>query len=223
MVITGLESILHHFPSGLKGKRVGILCHAPSIARDFTHITDIIHLRDDCILSAVFGPQHGIHGQTQDNMIEWQSLKHPLFNVPLYSLYGEHRKPTTEMLDKIDVLLIDLQDVGARLYTYVWTVKLCIEACNDKGIPVWLLDRPNPIGRLPYDGAVLKEEYFTFVGGASIPLCHRMTIGEMALWIKDKYYPRCELNIIWMKNWKRKTGCVRISCCDWLLSLKIVF
>ncbi len=205
MVITGLESILHHFPSGLKGKRVGILCHAPSIAKDFTHITDIFHRRDDCILSAVFGPQHGIHGQTQDNMIEWQSRQHPVFNVPLYSLYGEHRKPTPEMLDKIDVLLIDLQDVGARLYTYVWTVKLCIEACDERGIPVWLLDRPNPIGRLPYDGAVLKEDYFTFVGGASIPLCHRMTIGEMALWIKDKYYPRCELNIIWMKNWRRSS------------------
>ena len=205
MVITGLEAILNHLPSAIKGKRVGILCHAPSITKDFAHITDIFFQRDDCKLSAIFGPQHGIHGQTQDNMIEWRSQKHPVYNIPLYSLYGEHRKPSNEMLKNIDVLLIDLQDVGARLYTYIWTVKLCIEACSEAGIPVWVLDRPNPIGLLPFDGPVLKKEYFTFVGGASIPLCHRMTIGEMALWIKKKYYPKCDLSIVWMKNWKRSS------------------
>jgi uncharacterized protein YbbC (DUF1343 family) len=203
MVITGLESILKEFPARLKGKRVGILCHAPSITKDFEHISDIFFHRKDCKLTAIFGPQHGIHGQTQDNMIEWTSDTHPLFNIPLYSLYGEHRKPTPEMLDGIDILLIDLQDVGARLYTYIWTVKLCMEACSEAGIPVWILDRPNPIARLSYDGPVLKKEYFTFVGGASIPLCHRMTIGEMALWIKEKYYPGCDLNVVTMKNWKR--------------------
>jgi uncharacterized protein YbbC (DUF1343 family) len=107
------------------------------------------------------------------------------------------------MLREIDVLVIDLQDVGARLYTYIWTVKLCIEACSEAGIPVWVLDRPNPVGKLPFDGPVLKKEYFTFVGGASIPLCHRMTIGEMVLWIKEKYYPACDLNIVWMEGWRR--------------------
>jgi uncharacterized protein YbbC (DUF1343 family) len=157
----------------------------------------------NCKLSALFGPQHGIHGQTQDNMIEWQSHKHPVFNIPLYSLYGKQRKPTPEMLNGIDVLLIDLQDVGARIYTYIWTVKLCMEACAEAAIPVCILDRPNPIGRLPFDGPVLKKEYFTFVGGASIPLCHRMTIGEMALWIKGKYYQDCDLNVVRMKNWRR--------------------
>ncbi|HUX57281.1 MAG TPA: DUF1343 domain-containing protein [Bacteroidales bacterium] len=203
MVTTGLEIILDHFPSALKGKRIGILCHSPSITKNFKHITEIFYLRNDCRLSAIFGPQHGIHGQTQDNMIEWQNQMHPVFNIPLYSLYGKHRKPSPEMLENIDVLLIDLQDVGARLYTYIWTVKLCIEACTEKGIPIWLLDRPNPIGRLPFDGPVLKENFFTFVGGASIPLCHRMSIGEIALWIKEKYYPACDLNIVWMKNWRR--------------------
>ncbi|MEI6049524.1 MAG: DUF1343 domain-containing protein [Bacteroidota bacterium] len=205
MVVTGLEMILEHFPSALNGKRVGILCHAPSITKKFEHISDIFFRRNDCRLAAIFGPQHGIHGQTQDNMIEWLSQRHPVYDIPLYSLYGEHRKPAPEMLNNIDVLLIDLQDVGARLYTYIWTVKLCIEACYEAGIPVWILDRPNPIGTLPFDGPVLKEEYFTFVGGASIPLCHRMTIGEMALWIKEKYYPKCDLNIIWMKNWRRSS------------------
>ncbi|MCE5347978.1 MAG: DUF1343 domain-containing protein [Bacteroidales bacterium] len=205
MVVTGLETISGRLPSALRGKRIGILCHAPSITRNFQHITDIFFQCDDCRLSAIFGPQHGIYGQTQDNMIEWQSQMHPVFNVPLYSLYGMHRKPGPEMLGKIDALIIDLQDVGARLYTYIWTVKLCMEACAEAGIPVWILDRPNPIGRLPFDGPVLKKEFFTFVGGASIPLCHRMTIGEMSIWIKEKYYPQCDLNVVWMKNWKRSS------------------
>lgn len=204
MVITGLESILIEFPQELKGKRVGLLCHAPSISKDFKHITDLFFQNTECQLTAIFGPQHGIHGETQDNMIEWNSRKHPVFNIPLYSLYGEHRKPTKGMLDNIDVLVIDLQDVGARLYTYIWTVKLCMEACSELSIPVWILDRPNPIGLLPFDGPVLKPDFFTFVGGASIPLCHRMTIGEMALWIKDYYYPDCDLKIVLMRNWKRK-------------------
>jgi len=138
-------------------------------------------------------------------MIEWSSSVHPEFGIPVYSLYGEHRKPTAEMLNNLEAFIIDLQDVGARLYTYIWTVKLCMEACSQAGIPVWILDRPNPVAGLPFDGPVLKEEYFTFVGGASIPLCHRMTIGEMALWIKDKYIPGCDLRIIWMKNWQRRS------------------
>ena len=205
MTLTGLELITANFPEVLKGKRIGILCHAPSITRDFSHITDIFFNSNECYLSAIFGPQHGIFGQTQDNMIEWESHLHPVFKVPLFSLYGEYRKPVPEMLKHIDVLLIDLQDVGARLYTYIWTVKLCMEACSEAAIPVWILDRPNPIGRLPFDGPVLKEEFFTFVGGASIPLCHRMTLGEMALWIKEAYHQKCDLNVVWMKEWRRCT------------------
>ena len=205
MVQTGLEQMIRQFPPSLNGKRIGLLCHAPSIASDFSHITTIFHGRKECRLSAIFGPQHGLYGQTQDNMIEWGSNIHPEFGVPVYSLYGEHRKPTKEMLQDIDALIVDLQDVGARLYTYIWTVKLCIEACAEEGIPLWILDRPNPVGRLPFDGPVLKEEYFTFVGGASIPLCHRMTIGEMALWIRERYYRNCDLNVVWMKDWKRSS------------------
>jgi len=205
MIKTGLDIIANRLPGKMKGKRVGILCHAPSITGDFVHITDIFSLRDDCRLTAIFGPQHGLYGQTQDNMIEWEGVKHPRFGIPLFSLYGRNRKPSPEMLSDIDLLIIDLQDVGARLYTYIWTVKLCIEACSEAGIPVWVLDRPNPVGKLPFDGPVLKKEYFTFVGGASIPLCHRMTIGEMALWVREKYYPACDLNIIWMDGWRRDT------------------
>jgi uncharacterized protein YbbC (DUF1343 family) len=205
MVTTGLESLLKSFPADLKKKRVGILCHAPSITSDFSHIIDVFHDLKEFQLSAVFGPQHGLHGQTQDNMIEWESQRHPEYDIPLYSLYGEHRKPTPAMLNNIDALIVDLQDTGTRIYTYIWTVKLCMEACAEAGIPVWVLDRPNPIGRLPCDGPVLKEEFFTFVGGACIPLCHRMTLGEMALWVKEKYHPSCDLRIISMKNWRRSS------------------
>jgi len=205
MVQTGLDQISYKLPSGLTGKKIGILCHAPSVTPDYKHITDIFFYRKDCSLTAIFGPQHGLYGQTQDNMIEWKNNIHPVYGIPIYSLYGEHRKPTSEMLNNIEALIIDLQDVGARLYTYIWTVKLCIEACSETGIPVWILDRPNPVSRLPFDGPVLKEEYFTFVGGASIPLCHRMTIGEMSLWIREKYFSRCDLNVVWMKNWRRNS------------------
>lgn len=205
MVQTGLQQIRNDFPRDLKGKRIGVLCHSSSITPDFIHITDFLFNSKECSLSAIFGPQHGLHGQTQDNMIEWESQLHPYYKIPLFSLYGEHRKPVPAMLSMIDILLVDLQDVGARLYTYIWTVKLCLEACTEAGIPVWILDRPNPVGRLPFDGPVLKEEFFTFVGGASIPLCHRMTIGEMALWLKERYFPGCDLKVIWMKDWNRNS------------------
>jgi uncharacterized protein YbbC (DUF1343 family) len=203
MVKTGLEQLLGDFPEKLKNKRIGLLCHAPSIDTDFNHITDLFHGMNYCRLTAIFGPQHGMFGETQDNMIEWSGMVHPVWKIPVFSLYGDHRKPTPAMLAEIDVLVIDLQDVGARLYTYPWTVKLCMEACAEAGIPVWILDRPNPVAAIWFDGPVLKKEYFTFVGGAEIPLCHRMTIGEIALWIKEKEGSACDLNIIRMKNWKR--------------------
>lgn len=203
MVKTGLEIIRNKLPRQLKGKKTGVLCHAPSVASNFCHITDILSEMKDIHLSAIFGPQHGMFGQTQDNMIEWEGHKDDRLHVPVFSLYGKNRKPDRDMLKNIEAFVIDLQDVGARLYTYVWTTKLCIEACSEMGIPIWILDRPNPIGRLPYDGPVLKKEYFTFVGGASIPMCHRMTIGEMALWIKERYYNNADLNIVWMKDWHR--------------------
>jgi uncharacterized protein YbbC (DUF1343 family) len=129
MVKSGLEMILEKFPAELKGKRIGILCHAPSVTRNFSHITDIFFKNTECRLAAIFGPQHGLFGQTQDNMIEWSGSIHPVFNIPVFSLYGDHRKPTIGMLKDIDALIIDLQDVGARLYTYIWTIKLCMEAC----------------------------------------------------------------------------------------------
>jgi uncharacterized protein YbbC (DUF1343 family) len=205
MVRTGLDIINDNFPGQLVGKRIGVLCHAPSITSDFRHITAMIAARKDCKLASVFGPQHGLSGQTQDNMIEWEGDILHGTGIPVYSLYGRNRKPTDEMLNNIDVLVIDLQDVGARLYTYIWTVKLCIEACTMANIPVWVLDRPNPIAGIWWDGPVLKEDHFSFVGGACIPLCHRMTMGEMALWVRERYYPGCDLKIVWMEGWHRNS------------------
>ncbi|MCA1741287.1 MAG: DUF1343 domain-containing protein [Bacteroidales bacterium] len=204
-VLSGLDVVSARMPSQLRGKTIGILCHSSSITSDFRFITEVFSNDSGCRLAALFGPQHGISGQTQDNMIEWESTTDPLLGVPVHSLYGEHRKPTPEMLHGLEALVVDLQDVGARLYTYIWTVKLCMEACAEAGVPVYILDRPNPIGRVQADGPVLREEYFTFVGGASIPLCHRMTIGEMAVWIREKYIPRCELHVIRAEGWRRNS------------------
>jgi len=202
-VFTGLDVVSSRMPSRLRGKRIGILCHSSSITSDFRFITEVFGSDSGCTLAALFGPQHGISGQTQDNMIEWESTIDPVLGIPVHSLYGEHRKPTPRMLDGLEALVVDLQDVGARLYTYIWTVKLCMEACAEAGIPVFMLDRPNPIGRVQADGPVLREDYFTFVGGASIPLCHRMTIGEMAVWIREKHIPGCELHVIRAEGWRR--------------------
>ncbi|MBU3917324.1 DUF1343 domain-containing protein, partial [bacterium] len=118
-------------------------------------------------------------------------------------LYGESRKPTPEMLDGLEALIIDLQDVGTRVYTYIWTIKLCMEACNEAGLPIWILDRPNPISVMRFDGPMLSPDLFTFVGGAEIPLCHRMTIGEMASLMRAAYFPKLDLNVVWMEGWWR--------------------
>lgn len=204
-VQSGLDVVSGQMPSALRGRKPGLLCHASAITADFRHITEVFSRDSGCTPGAIFGPQHGIFGQTQDNMIEWKGSMHPVLGIPVYSLYGEHRKPSPVMLEGLDSLVVDLQDVGARLYTYIWTVKLCMEACAEAGIPVFILDRPNPIGRLQCDGPVLKNDFFTFVGGAEIPMCHRMTIGEVALWIKARYQPDCDLNVIMMKGWKRNS------------------
>ncbi len=199
----GLDILLEKPPAKLKGSKVGVLCHAASITSTYTHILDALTAHPELHVAAVFGPQHGLFGQTQDNMIEWEGYKHPKYEVPVFSLYGNHRKPTANMLEHIDVLLVDLQDVGARPYTYIWTLKLCMEACDEKGIAVWVLDRPNPIGALPFDGPVLEESLFSFVGGACIPLCHRMTFGEIARLLKETFFPRLDLNVVWMDQWWR--------------------
>ena len=154
-------------------------------------------------LAAFFGPQHGFLGQTQDNMIEWKSYEHPRLHIPVYSLYGEHREPTAEMLEGLDVLLVDLQDVGSRYYTFIWTLYLCMRACEKCGIAVVVLDRPNPINGVTTEGPVLDPNYKSFVGMHPIPVRHGRTIGELAQQFRDEAFPNCELSVLPMKNWER--------------------
>ena len=203
-ILTGLDKITARLPQQLKGKKAGILCHAPSINSNFTHIINWASKEKELELAAVFGPQHGLFGQTQDNMIEWEASDADSRGYSIFSLYGRYRKPSPEMLRDIEVFIIDLQDIGARPYTYIWTMKHCMEACGEQGIPVWILDRPNPVGGLGIEGPMLKREYFTFVGGAEIPMMHSMTIGEIALWLRDMESIKCDLNIIWMEAYERK-------------------
>jgi len=206
MVSSGLDVLLARLPDPLLRCRVGVLCHAASVTSRLSHIVDELARRSDITLGAVFGPQHGLFGQTQDNMIEWEGgYRHPDYGVPVYSLYGQTRTPAASMLQGLDALLVDLQDVGARPYTYVWTVKNCMAACAEQGIPVWVLDRPNPIAAVAFDGPMLDQEYFSFVGGAAIPRCHRMTMAEMARLIRARHIPGVELHWVGMDGWWRNS------------------
>ncbi|HEX2955838.1 MAG TPA: DUF1343 domain-containing protein [Chitinispirillaceae bacterium] len=201
----GLDMFVERYPSALKGKRIGIVCHAASICSSYGHIIDVLKKHSDCNLAAIFGPQHGLFGQTQDNMIEWEAEDSKKTEIPVYSLYGKVRIPTEEMLEGIDAIVFDLQDVGARPYTFVWTLKNIMDVCNRYGIELWVLDRPNPVGVLPADGPILSPEFFSFVGGAEIPLCHRLTMGEIAVWLKMHYFGSVDLNVVWMEGWWRNS------------------
>lgn len=155
-------------------------------------------------LSALYGPQHGIRGETQDNMVEWEGFHDQATGIPVFSLYGETRKPKQIMLNNQDVIVVDLQDVGARYYTFIWTVALVMEACQEAKKTVVVLDRPNPISGSIIEGPVLDPEYASFVGLHRLPARHGMTIGEIAWYLQDQFYPHVMLYVIKMKHWKRK-------------------
>jgi uncharacterized protein YbbC (DUF1343 family) len=194
------------WPEKFRGARIGTLLHPASVSSSVKHASRILeqHNGDLFRLAAFFGPQHGFLGQTQDNMVEWKSYEHPRLRIPVYSLYGEHREPTAEMLTELDVLLIDLQDVGARYYTFIWTMYLCMRACEEQGVAVVVLDRPNPINGVMVEGPFLKPDYKSFVGMHPIPVRHGKTIGELAQQFREEAFPKCELLILGMKNWKRQ-------------------
>jgi uncharacterized protein YbbC (DUF1343 family) len=189
----------------LRGARIGALLHPASVSSNLEHASQILEKHHDSLfrLAAFFGPQHGFLGQTQDNMVEWKSYEHQRLHIPVYSLYAEHREPTAEMLEDIDVLLIDLQDIGTRYYTFIWTMYLCMRACERSGVAVVVLDRPNPINGVTTEGPVLDANYKSFVGMHPIPVRHGRTIGELAQQFRDEAFPKCQLSILPMKNWKR--------------------
>jgi uncharacterized protein YbbC (DUF1343 family) len=203
-VITGLDSIAKSWPKDLRGARVGLLIHPASVNRRFEHSSDVFARSRNCELKAFFGPQHGIRGETQDNMIEWEGFTDRTTGLPVYSLYGKTRQPEPAMISDIDLLIIDMQDVGARYYTFIWTMALVMKVCNAQGKKVVVLDRPNPIGGHLIEGPVLRPEFKSFVGLHPLPARHGMTIGEISLYLRDCFYPGLDLRVIPMRGWKRK-------------------
>jgi len=200
----GLDNFEKHWPKKLRGARAGLLVHPASVNRRLEHTVSILLKSRKISLKALFGPQHGIRGETQDNMIEWEGFRDRETGLPVYSLYGRTRKPEKAMLKDIDVLMIDLQDIGSRYYTFIWTMELCMEACQDMRKSVVILDRPNPIGGLITEGPALDESFKSFVGQRPLPVRHGMTIAEIGLYIKHEYYPSLDFEILPMSGWARK-------------------
>lgn len=187
--------------AALAGKRVALLAHPASVTADLTHSLDAIAALGEIKLSAAFGPQHGIKGDKQDNMMESADFIDPNYQIPVFSLYGEVRRPTAAMLDTFDVLLVDLQDLGCRIYTFITTLAYVLEAAAQTGKAVWVLDRPNPAGR-PVEGLSLRSGWESFVGAASMPMRHGMTMGELGHWFIDELKLDVDYQVIAMQGWQ---------------------
>jgi uncharacterized protein YbbC (DUF1343 family) len=189
--------------SRLKGARVGVVCNHASLDRGFLHIVDRLASTPDVTLAAIFGPQHGFRSDVQDNMIETAHTNDVTRRVPVYSLYSETREPTAAMLTGLDCLVIDLQDIGARIYTYIYTMANCLRACARHGVRVIVCDRPNPIGGTDVEGALLVEGFESFVGQFPIPMRHGMTIGELARFFNEHFNIGAPLEVVKMEGWQR--------------------
>jgi uncharacterized protein YbbC (DUF1343 family) len=184
----------------LAGKRVALLAHPASVTRDLSHALDVLVALPDVNITAAFGAQHGLRGDKQDNMVESQDYADPVHGIPVFSLYGEVRRPTSVMMDSFDVLLVDLQDLGCRVYTFITTLRYVLEEAAVAGKSVWILDRPNPAGR-PVEGLRLRDGWESFVGSGPMPMRHGLTMGELALWFADTYRLDLDLTVIEMKGW----------------------
>jgi uncharacterized protein YbbC (DUF1343 family) len=185
----------------LVGRRVALLAHPASVTRDLRHSLDALAALTDLKVVAAFGPQHGLRGDKQDNMVESPDFNDPVHGIPVFSLYGEVRRPTAAMMDSFDVLLIDLQDVGCRIYTFVTTLRYVLEAAAEHHKAVWILDRPNPAGR-PVEGLRLRPGWESFVGAGPLPMRHGLTLGELARWFVQTLRLAVEYNVIMMEGWQ---------------------
>ena len=203
-VRVGLDLFEKNWPQKLKGTRVGLLVHPASVNRKLEHAVNLFIKSKKLDLQALFGPQHGIRGETQDNMVEWKGFRDAHTKLPIFSLYGHTRKPETSMLKDIDVMVIDMQNVGSRYYTFIWTMELCMQACLEMNKSVVILDRPNPIGGHITEGPVLDTTYASFVGLRPLPVRHGMTIGEIGNYLRNEFYPSLDFHVIPMQGWKRK-------------------
>ncbi|NBB52993.1 DUF1343 domain-containing protein [Rhizobium sp. CRIBSB] len=186
--------------AALKGRRVALLGHPASVTADLTHSMDALAACPDITLSAAFGPQHGMKGDLQDNMMESPDYTDPVHGVPVFSLYGEVRRPRSQWMGTFDVILIDLQDLGCRIYTFVTTLLYVLEAAAEHGKEVWVLDRPNPAGR-PVEGLTLLPGYESFVGAGPMPMRHGMTLGEMGQWFIHHFRLDVPYRVIGMQGW----------------------
>lgn len=202
-VQTGLECFLKSPPKWVTTARLGLLCNPASVDRKFNHARLRIQQRLADQLKALYSPQHGFFAEKQDNMVESADGVDPVLNLPVYSLYGKTRKPTRSMLDLIDVLLVDLQDVGTRVYTFIYTLSYCLEAAKTVNKKVVVLDRPNPINGQTVEGNCLNPDYRSFVGRYALPMRHGLTIGELAKLFNEHFKIGCDLEIIPMKGWRR--------------------
>ncbi|MCW7754156.1 DUF1343 domain-containing protein [Desulfobotulus sp. H1] len=216
MTGTGLDNILKNPPAFLSGRKLGLLANPASTGPDCIHTRDHIQKRFPGQLTALFSPQHGFFAEKQDNMIESAHMEDPILGIPVFSLYGETRIPTPEMLGHIDILLVDIQDVGTRVYTFIHTLALCMEATRKAGIPIVVLDRPNPIGGIKAEGPLLEPEQASFVGLYPIPMRHGLTIGEYALMINTVHQIHADLAVIPMTGWRRDMG-FRETGLPWIL------
>ncbi len=186
--------------TALAGRRAALLAHPASVTEELAHSLDALAALDGVRLTAAFGPQHGLRGDKQDNMMESPDFVDPAHGIPVFSLYGEVRRPTDVMMDSFDVLLVDLQDLGCRIYTFVTTLRYVLEAAARRGKAVWVLDRPNPAGR-PVEGLTLRAGWESFVGAGAMPMRHGLTMGELALWFVRLLKLDVECKVIAMQGW----------------------
>jgi uncharacterized protein YbbC (DUF1343 family) len=198
----GLDRLLEEpaLRKPLSGKRVALLAHPASVTRNLIHALDALSALHDVKLSAAFGPQHGLRGDKQDNMIESADFFDPVHKIPVFSLYGEVRRPSAAMMDAFDVLLVDLQDVGCRVYTFITTLRYVLEAAAQHRKTVWVLDRPNPIGR-PVEGFRLRSNWQSFVGAGPLPMRHGLTPGELGQWFVSTLKLDLDYQVIRMAGW----------------------
>ena len=202
-VQTGLERFIQTPPKWVLGKRLGLLSNPASIDGELSHARDLIDIHFPGQLKALYSPQHGFFAEKQDNMVESEDITDPILKIPVFSLYGHTRKPKKEILDFIDILIIDLQDAGTRVYTFMYTMSYCLEAAKNLNKKVIVLDRPNPINCIMVEGNCLSTDYTSFVGRYPIPMRHGLTIGELALLFNNHFSIGCDLEIIQMENWNR--------------------
>ena len=207
MVSFGLDRLLAEpaLRRPLAGRRVALLAHPASVTADLEHALDALAALGDVRLTAAFGPQHGLRGDKQDNMVESPDFHDPVHGIPVFSLYGEVRRPTEAMLDTFDVLLVDLQDLGCRIYTFITTLRYVLEAAAHRGQSVWVLDRPNPVGR-PVEGLTLRPGWESFVGAGAMPMRHGLTLGELGRWFVRQLRLDVDYRVVEMRGWQPDRG-----------------